>query len=83
MTKSASSPATSTFSVRLLDEDYQTLTSIAKLRNKSVAELAREFLIDGIRNALDPAVIEDMIEKEKQRLLRAAEEMRGARAPGS
>ncbi|MGY5210050.1 DUF6290 family protein [Nocardia gipuzkoensis] len=82
MTKSAS-PATSTFSVRLLDEDYRTLTSIAKLRNKSVAELARDFLMEGIRNALDPAVIERMIEEEKQRLLRAAEEMRGARTSAS
>ncbi|MCP2293975.1 hypothetical protein APR11_000379 [Nocardia amikacinitolerans] len=83
MTKSASSPTTSTFSVRLLDEDYRTLASIAKLRNKSVAELAREFLLEGIRNALDPAEIERMIEEEKQRLLRAAEEMRAVRAPGS
>ncbi|MGW6730227.1 DUF6290 family protein [Nocardia sp. NPDC055029] len=83
MTKSASSPATSTFSVRLLDEDYRTLASIAKLRNKSVAELAREFLLEGIRNALDPVEIERMIEEEKQRLLRAAEEMRAVRTPGS
>ncbi|MFD0361199.1 DUF6290 family protein [Nocardia sp. GCM10030253] len=83
MTKSASPRGTSAFSVRLPDEDYQTLTSLAKLRNKSVAELAREFLLDGIRNALDPVVIERMIEEEKQRLLRAAEEMRGARVTGS
>ncbi|WP_253781730.1 DUF6290 family protein [Nocardia amikacinitolerans] len=69
--------------MRLLDEDYRTLASIAKLRNKSVAELAREFLLEGIRNALDPAEIERMIEEEKQRLLRAAEEMRAVRAPGS
>lgn len=76
-----SSPAhtnNSTFSVRMRDEDHATLDSIAKLRNVTVAELAREFILDGIRRALDPDEIERMIEQQKQQLLKAAETMRGA-----
>ncbi|WP_326547810.1 hypothetical protein QGN32_06525 [Mycolicibacterium sp. ND9-15] len=69
---------TTTFSLRLQPKDYEVLSSIAKLRNTSIAELARQFILDGIRASLDPLEINRMIEAEKQRLLQAAEEMRTA-----
>lgn len=61
-----------TFSVRMRGEDHDLLDNIAKLRGVTVAELAREFILDGIRGALDPAEIERMIEEQKQHLLEAA-----------
>lgn len=67
---------TATFSLRLPPRDYEILSSIAKLRNVSIAELARQFIVDGIRAALDPNEITRMIEAEKRRLLQAAEDMR-------
>jgi hypothetical protein len=67
-----------TFSLRLQPKDYEVLSSIAKLRNTSIAELARQFILDGIRASLDPTEITRMIEAEKERLLQAAHEMRAA-----
>ncbi|MFI6218738.1 hypothetical protein ACIBCD_42580 [Nocardia brasiliensis] len=68
----------STFSLRLPPKDYRTLASVAGLRKVSIAELAREFILDGLRRALDPDEIERLMEEEKQRLLAAAAEMREA-----
>ncbi|RDI56051.1 DUF6290 family protein [Nocardia mexicana] len=68
--------ANTTFSIRLRPQDYRTLMSYANLRKISLAELAREFILDGLRNALDPAEIERQMEEEKQRLLHAAERLR-------
>lgn len=68
-----------TFSVRLRPNDYRTLTSLANLRKLSVAELAREFILDGMGRALDPIEIEQQLEAEKKRLLAAAAEMREKR----
>lgn len=67
---------TSTFSVRMREEDYTVLEQIAMLRGTSVAELAREFLLEGIRVALDPQEIERQIEQRKRKLLHAAEARR-------
>ncbi|WP_433660891.1 hypothetical protein ACQPW1_00980 [Nocardia sp. CA-128927] len=73
-------PTNSTFSLRLRPADYQNLMSIAGIRRMSIAELAREFILDGLRNALDPDEIERQFEEEKQRLLAAAAEMRKSSA---
>lgn len=69
---------TSTFSVRMREEDYTVLEQIAMLRGTSVAELAREFLLEGIRIALDPQEIERQMEERKRKLLLAAETRRAA-----
>lgn len=69
---------TSTFSVRMREKDYQLLEQIAILRGAPVAELAREFLLDGIRKALDPVEIEQLMDERKRKLLEAAEAMRAA-----
>ncbi len=58
--------------------EFEILNSLANLHNKSIAELAREFIRAGIRDALDPAEIDRRIEEEKQRLMAAADEMRKA-----
>ncbi|MEU1984158.1 DUF6290 family protein [Nocardia sp. NPDC019395] len=71
-------PGNTTFSIRLRPKDYRTLMSYANLRKISIAELAREFILDGLRNALDPAEIEREMEAEKQRLLAYAKEIREA-----
>lgn len=71
-------PKNSTFSLRLRPNEFEILNSLAKLHKKSLAELAREFIRAGIRDALDPAEIDRMIEEEKQRLMTAANEMRKA-----
>lgn len=67
-----------TFSLRLKPKEFETLSSLAKFRKVSIAELARQFIREGIREALDPAEINRMIEQEKQRLMQAAEEIRAA-----
>lgn len=71
-------PKNSTFSLRLRPNEFEILNSLANLHNKSIAELAREFIRAGIRDALDPAEIDRRIEEEKQRLMAAADEMRKA-----
>lgn len=74
----AHAPKNSTFSLRLRPNEFEILNSLAKLHKKSIAELAREFIRDGIRNALDPAEIDRRLEEEKHRLMTASEEMRRA-----
>ena len=74
----AGTPKNSTFSLRLRPKEFEILNSLANLHNKSIAELAREFIRDGIRDALDPAEIDRRIEEEKRRLMTAADEMRKA-----
>ncbi|WP_433600501.1 hypothetical protein ACQPXH_01150 [Nocardia sp. CA-135953] len=69
---------TSTFSVRMREHHYQLLEQIAILRGVPVAELAREFLLDGIRKALDPVQIEQVMDERKQKLLEAAKAMHTA-----
>ncbi|BBZ85377.1 hypothetical protein MABM_52930 (plasmid) [Mycobacteroides abscessus] len=71
-------PKNSTFSLRLRPNEFEILNSLAKLHKKSLAELAREFIRAGIRDALDPAEIDRRIEEEKNRLMAAADEMRKA-----
>lgn len=64
-----------TFSLRMLRlEDYQNLQSIAGIRRMSIASLAREYILDGLRNALDPVEIERQFEEEKRRLIAASAE---------
>ncbi|WP_328388494.1 DUF6290 family protein [Nocardia sp. NBC_00416] len=76
-------PANTTFSLRLRPKDYRTLMSYANLRKISIAELAREFILEGLKNALDPVEIERQMEEEKQRLLAYAKELREAAAEQS
>lgn len=75
---SDATPTNTTFSLRLRPKDYRTLMSYANLRKMSIAELAREFILEGLKNALDPAEIERQMEEEKQRLLSYAKELREA-----
>ncbi|MGW6426913.1 hypothetical protein ACWF82_29935 [Nocardia sp. NPDC055053] len=68
--------ANMTFTVRISPRDHELLTSLAAIRNQSVAELSRELLSDGIRRLLDPEEIERRIAAERARLLAAAAELR-------
>lgn len=69
------------FSLRMPDvRDYQNLMSIAGIRRMSIAALAREYILDGLRNALDPVEIERQFEEEKCRLLAASAEYERRRA---
>jgi hypothetical protein len=77
-TGDAGTPKNSTFSLRLRPKEFEILNSLANLHNKSLAELAREFIRDGIRDALDPEEINRRIDEEKLRLMTAAGEMRKA-----
>ena len=69
---------TAAFSVRLTEDQRDLLSALAKHQNVSVASLARDYVLDGIRRALDPAEITRRMEEERDRLLRAAEEMRSS-----
>ncbi|MFE7744446.1 hypothetical protein [Nocardia sp. NPDC057455] len=69
--------ANCTFSVRFRPEDFANLTRYARLRGVSVADQARAFLLDGLKDALDPAEIERLMDEEKHRLLAYARELRG------
>ncbi|MFE3054819.1 hypothetical protein [Nocardia sp. NPDC059239] len=62
--------------VRLKPEDYAVLAGVAKIKNRQVAELARELILEGLTLATDPDQIEAAIEAEKQRLLAAVAQMR-------
>ncbi|MGV9823362.1 hypothetical protein [Nocardia xishanensis] len=75
-------PATpnATFSLRLRPEDYKVLTSLANLKNVSIAVLARDYILDGMARDLDPKEIQRQIDLERDRLLKAAAEMRAMRA---
>ncbi|WP_157124205.1 hypothetical protein [Nocardia pseudovaccinii] len=57
-------------------EDYWALKALACLRGTSIAVQAHGFILEGLKNAFDPAEIERQMEAEKQRLLRAAAELR-------
>lgn len=72
--------ANMTFTVRINPRDHELLTSLAAIRNQSVAELSRQILSDGIRQLLDPAEIDRRIDAERARLLAAAERLREAGA---
>lgn len=72
----STSDNTATFSVRLTPDQRDLLAALAKHQNTTVATLARTYVLDGIRRALDPAEITRRIEEEKTHLLRVAEEMR-------
>ncbi|WP_063062648.1 DUF6290 family protein [Nocardia sienata] len=65
-----------TFSVRIRRKDYKLLEQIAHLYGRAVAEVAREFVLEGIEKALDPEEITQVLERQKEELLRAAEERR-------
>ncbi|MFD8104345.1 DUF6290 family protein [Nocardia fluminea] len=65
-----------TFTLRMSQEDYDLLSSLAAIFNQSIAELAREIMGEGIRERLDPAAIDRRIEKERARLKQAAIEIR-------
>ncbi|KAA8889880.1 hypothetical protein F3087_00690 [Nocardia colli] len=67
--------ANMTFTVRISPRDHELLTSLAAIRNQSVAELSRELLADGIRRLLDPEEIERRLDRERSRLLAAAAEL--------
>lgn len=65
------------FTVRLRPTDYTVLAGVAKLRNQQVADLARQFILDGLESITTaPAEIETAIEAEKRRLIAAVLKMR-------
>lgn len=64
-----------TFTVRIDPQDRELLASLAAIQNRSVAELSREILHDGIRGLLNPAEIDRRIEAERARLHAAAERL--------
>ncbi|MGY5223752.1 hypothetical protein ACXGR9_05065 [Nocardia asiatica] len=66
-----------TFSVRFQPDDFANLTRYAHLCGVSVADQARAFVLDGLKDALDPAEIERLMDEEKDRLLAYARELRG------
>lgn len=74
----STSDHTATFSLRLTQDQRDLLAALAKHQNTTVATLARSYVVDGIRRALDPAEITRRMEEEKEHLLRAAEEMRAS-----
>lgn len=72
-----------TFSIRLTADQHDLLSALAKHRNTKVAVLSRDFVLDGLRRALDPDEITRRIEEEKAHLLRVAEEMRASAGAGA
>ncbi|CAM4500946.1 hypothetical protein NONI108955_36775 [Nocardia ninae] len=68
--------ANMTFTVRISPQDHELLTSLAAIRNQSVAELSREILAHGIRQLLDPVEIDKRLNAERTRLLEAAARIR-------
>jgi hypothetical protein len=76
MAKSTSKSATTTFTMRMTQNDYDLLASLAAIFNMTIAELAREIMAEGIRDRLDPVAIDRRIEKERERLLEAANKIR-------
>lgn len=60
---------TTTFSLRLPPREYRSLRTVAFLNQRSIAEQARIYVLDGLLAALDPVAIERHFEDEKQRLL--------------
>ncbi|WP_280412629.1 hypothetical protein [Nocardia asiatica] len=66
-----------TFSVRFHSADFDNLNRYARVQGVSVADQARAFVLDGLKNALDPAEIERLMDEEKDRLLAYARELRG------
>ncbi|WP_043660334.1 hypothetical protein [Nocardia thailandica] len=69
-----------TFSIRLKPGDYNVLMSLANLKNVSLAVLARDYILEGMARDLNPEEIERQIDRERNRLLKAAAEMRAMRA---
>lgn len=69
-----------TFSVRIRKKEHKLLEEIAHLHGRAVAEVAREFVLEGIEKALNPEEITRVLDKRKEELLRAAEERRKERA---
>lgn len=67
---------TAAFSVRLTEDQRELLTALAKHQGTTAAALARHYILDGMRRALDPDEISRRLEEEKKRLIRTAEEMR-------
>ena len=67
-----------TYSIRLTKKQHELLSALAKHRNTKVAVLSRDFVLEGVRRALDPDEITLRIEEEKAHLLRVAEEMRAS-----
>jgi hypothetical protein len=66
-----------TFSIRLTPPAaYYTLGRLAGHARVSKAALAREFVLDGMRKALDPAEIERLSKARLQHLLTAVAEIR-------
>ncbi len=66
------------FSVRLSKEDKRLLDTVARLRETKPAVLSRQFIVEGIHRALDPAEICRQADEEKERLLAAAQTLREA-----
>lgn len=68
-----------TFSVRIRKKEHKLLEEIAHLHGRTVADVAREFVLEGIERALDPEEITRVLDQRKEELLRAAEERRKER----
>lgn len=66
----------STFTIRISPDEHETLNQLAGLRHKTVSDLARQFISEGIGRALDPDEIDRMLEEERARLKKAAAEVR-------
>ncbi|QIP44077.1 hypothetical protein G9444_6834 (plasmid) [Rhodococcus erythropolis] len=72
--------ASKTFTIRVNPEDHDALIDLAQLLGKPASELAREFIANGLRQAMDPEAIGRIMDEEKAKMQRAAEELRAAHA---
>lgn len=67
--------ASTTFSLRVSPRDYELLTRLAEVHGTTLAELSRQLIHQGIRRMLDPDEIERALNAERERLLKAAEDL--------
>ena len=55
---------TQTFTLRVNPQDHTALVRLAAFQGKPTAELAREFIAEGLRRALDPKEINRIMNEE-------------------
>lgn len=67
---------TGQFTVRIGPEYYQVLKGLAKLKQTTVAELGRNYILEGIMGDVDEESIIRKVEEYKARLLAAVKELR-------
>lgn len=63
---------TQTFTLRVNPQDHKALVRLAALQGKPAAELAREFIAEGLQRALDTKEINTTMDEEDPMLEKAS-----------